>query len=74
MGMKFDGKILKDGSKSLANVRGDKIYDGSGSSKCLANHRSGSIYEGSGSSRKQNTFVGHRGSVTQWTLWFLFCK
>jgi len=26
--MKFDGKNLKDGSKTVANVRGDKIHEG----------------------------------------------
>jgi hypothetical protein len=49
--MKFDGSKLKDGSRTVANVRGDKIYDGSGSSKCLVNIRNDKIYEGSGSSK-----------------------
>ncbi len=26
--MKFDGKNLKDGSRTIATVRGDKIYEG----------------------------------------------
>ena len=47
--MKFDGTKLKDRSKTIANVRGDRIYDGSGSSKCLVNIRNDRIYEGSGS-------------------------
>jgi len=49
--MKFDGSNLKDGSKKLANLRGDRIYDGSGSSKCLVNIRNDKIYEGSGNSK-----------------------
>ena len=49
--MKFDGSKLKDRSKTAANVRGDRIYDGSGSSKCLVNIRNDRIYEGSGSSK-----------------------
>ena len=31
MGMKFDGKTLKDGSRALANDRNGKIYEGSSS-------------------------------------------
>ena len=49
--MKFDGKTLKDGSKTVANVRGDKIYEGSSMSKCLANLRGDKIYEGSSMSK-----------------------
>jgi hypothetical protein len=48
--MKFDGKSLKDGSKTIANVRGDKIYEGSSNSKCLVNVRGDKIYEGSSNS------------------------
>ena len=49
--MKFDGKNLKDGSRTIANVRGDKIYEGSGNSKTLVNIRGDKIYEGSGNSK-----------------------
>ena len=49
--MKFDGKSLKDGSKTIANVRGDKIYEGSSNSKCLVNVRGDKIYEGSSNSK-----------------------
>ena len=48
MALKFDGTKLVDGSKVLANVRGDKIYEGSGPYKVLANVRGDKIYEGSG--------------------------
>ncbi len=49
--MKFDGSKLKDGSKVVANVRGDKVYDGSGSSKTLVNVRGDKIYASYGSSK-----------------------
>ena len=49
--MKFDGKNLKDGSRTIANVRGDKIYEGIVNSKCLVNVRGDKIYEGIGNSK-----------------------
>ena len=61
-------------SKCLANMRGDRLYEGSSTSKCIANTRSGNVYEGSSTSKKLNTFDGHNGSITQWALWYLFCK
>jgi hypothetical protein len=48
---KFDGSKLKMGSKVVANVRADKIYEGSGASKCLGNIRGDRIYLGSGASK-----------------------
>ena len=73
--MKFDGKNLKDGSRTIANVRGDKIYEGSSTSKCLANVRSGKLYEGSGNSRKLTTMkdidkaIDGTGGTTKAALW-----
>lgn len=46
---KFDGKTLKFGSKTIANISGDKIRKGSGSS-VEANIRNEQIRKGSGSS------------------------
>lgn len=53
MGYKFDGTKLKDGNKTLYNVRGDKIRDGNGSST-VANVRGDRIREGNGSSTVAN--------------------
>ena len=53
MGYKFDGTKLKDGSKTLYNVRGDKIRDGNGSST-VANVRGDKIRKGNGSSTVAN--------------------
>ena len=46
MALKFDGTKLVDGSKVLANVRGDKIYEGFSQGKCFANVKGDKIYEG----------------------------
>ena len=46
--LKFDGKSLKDGSKTIANVSGTNIREGSGS-KTVANISGNNIREGSGS-------------------------
>ena len=73
--MKFDGKSLKDGSKTIANVRGDKIYEGSSNSNCLANVRSGKLYEGSSNSRTLTTMkdidkaIDGTGGTTKAALW-----
>jgi hypothetical protein len=73
--MKFDGKNLKDGSRTIANVRGDKIYEGIGNSKCLANVRSGKLYEGIGNSRTLTTMkdidkaIDGTGGTTKAALW-----
>ncbi len=47
MALKFDGKYLKDGGRTLCNVSGDKIREGSGI-KTLCNIKGGTIREGSG--------------------------
>jgi hypothetical protein len=46
---KFDGTELKDGGKTVANVRGDDIREGSGS-HVIGNIRGDDIRQGSGSS------------------------
>jgi hypothetical protein len=51
MALKFDGKCLKEAHKTICNVRGNAIYEGSGASKTLANVRGDAIYEGSGASK-----------------------
>lgn len=45
---KFDGIVLKDGSKTIATVKGDKIHEGAGS-KVIANIRGDCIRQESGS-------------------------
>ena len=69
--MKFDGKNLKDGSRTIANVRGDRIYEGSSTSKTLVNIRGDRIYEGSSTSKcLANVRSGklYEGSSTSRTL------
>ena len=73
--MKFDGSKLIDGYKTVANVRGDKIYDGNTSSKCLANLKGGKLYEGNTTSRTLATMkdidkaIDGHGGVTKAALW-----
>ena len=47
MGYKFDGTKLKDGSRTIANVRGNKICEGTGM-KTLLNIRDDKVCEGTG--------------------------
>ena len=51
MALKFDGKCLKESSKTLCNVRGNTIYEGSSNSKPLCNVRGDVIYERSSNSK-----------------------
>jgi len=44
---KFDGTSLKDGMKTIANVKGNQIREGSGM-KVVANIKDDNIREGSG--------------------------
>jgi len=48
MALKFDGKCLKESSKTLCNVRGSTIWEGSAAYKALANVKGDQIFEGSG--------------------------
>ena len=45
---KFDGTYLKDGSKTIANVQGNNIREGSGS-KVIGNINGDNIRQGAGS-------------------------
>ncbi|MFM1831751.1 MAG: hypothetical protein RLZZ461_67 [Planctomycetota bacterium] len=45
--LKFDGERLKDGSKTIANVRDDRIRKGTGTS-VLCNIRGDTVREGTG--------------------------
>jgi len=44
MALKFDGKLLKDGGKTLCNVKGNKIFPRHSSSGPLANIKGNKIY------------------------------
>ena len=48
---KFDGSKLKMGSKTIANVRNNKIYEGTSTAKCLANIKGDKIYLGSSTAK-----------------------
>ena len=63
MALKFDGKFLKDGSKTLCNVRGNKIYEGSSAAKVLI--------KTSDAARKIG--ATSRGPLTA-AIWYLFCR
>ena len=63
MALKFDGKCLKESSKTLCNVRGNKIYEGSGAAKTLI--------KTSDAARKIG--ATSRGPVTA-AIWYLFCR
>ena len=81
MALKFDGKFLKDGSKTLCNVRGNKIYEGSSAAKVLANVRGDKIYEGSSAAKvliktsdaARKIGATSRGPLTA-AIWYLFCR
>ncbi len=49
--LKFDGKYLTDGSRKVARVEGDKIFEGHNMSKCLVNIRKDRVYEGTNASK-----------------------
>ena len=81
MAFKFDGTKLTDGSKTFANVKGDKIWEGQVQAKCLANVKGDKIYEGMNQSRilyKTSDAARKIGSVSQGpltaALWYLFCR
>ena len=81
MALKFDGKFLKDGSKTLCNVRGNKIYEGYNASKALANVRGDKIFEGYNASKAliktsdaaRKIGATSRGPLTA-AIWYLFCN
>ncbi len=81
MALKFDGKFLKDGSKTLCNVRGNTIYEGSSNSKPLCNVRGDEIRQGSGNSKTliktsdaaRKIGATSRGPLTA-AIWYLFCR
>ena len=81
MALKFDGKFLKDGSKTLCNVRGNKIYEVSSAAKVLANVRGDKIYEGSSAAKvliktsdaARKIGATSRGPSTA-AIWYLFCR
>ena len=81
MALKFDGKLLKEGNKTLCNVRGNKIYEGYMQNKTLANVKGDKIYEGymqnktllktSDAARKIG--ATSRGPLTA-AIWYLFIR
>ena len=81
MALKFDGKCLKDGSKTLCNVRGNKIYEGNSIAKVLANVKGDKIYEGNSiakvliktSDAARKIGATSRGPSTA-AMWYLFCR
>ena len=46
MALKFDGKYLKDGGRTLCNIQGDKIYEGPFASRVLCNIRGDKVRQG----------------------------
>ena len=63
MALKFDGKCLKESSKTLCNVRGNAIYEGSQANKTLI--------KTSDAARKIG--ATSRGPLTA-AIWYLFCR
>ena len=63
MAFKFDGIKLTDGGKTFANVRGDKIHEGSGMGKTL--------FKTSDAAKKIGSVS--QGPLTA-ALWYLFCR
>ena len=81
MALKFDGKYLKDSSKTLCNVSGNKIYEGNTQNKTLANVKGDKIYEGYSNSKTliktsdaaRKIGATSRGPLTA-AIWYLFCR
>ena len=81
MALKFDGKCLKESSKTLCNVKGSTIWEGSAAYKALANVKGDKIFEGSGaykvliktSDAARKIGATSRGPLTA-AIWYLFCK
>ena len=81
MALKFDGKFLKDGSKTLCNVKGNKIYPRLSSNGALANVRGDKIYPGLSSNgaliktsdAARKIGATSRGPLTA-AIWYLFCR
>ena len=59
--LKFDGKCLKSGSSTIANVRGDKICHGSGTN-------------GIASMKEVNNDIDGAGHVVKAALWLYFVR
>tara|TARA_B110000305_G_scaffold224759_1_gene270634 strand:- start:2482 stop:2778 length:297 start_codon:yes stop_codon:yes gene_type:complete len=57
MKLEYKGDKLKDGSKTIANIRGDKLRSGTGSST-LCNVRDDKVRKGTGSSTLCNVKNG----------------
>ena len=75
---KFDGRNLKQGSKTIANVSGNNIRKGSGSS-ALCNVSGDNIRLGSGSSTiakmsDVRKVIDGPGGITLAALWFSFVR
>ena len=81
MALKFDGKYLKDSSKTLCNVSGNKIYEGNTQNKTLANVNGDKIYEGNTQNKTliktsdaaRKIGATSRGPLTA-AIWYLFCR
>ena len=58
MGLEYKNEQLKDGSKTIANISGDRLRSGTGSST-LCNVRDDRVREGTGSSTLCNVKNGH---------------
>ena len=81
MALKFDGKYLKDGGRTLCNIQGDKIYESQFASRVLCNIRGDKIYEGQSSTKvliktsdaARKIGTTSRGPSTA-AMWYLFCR
>ena len=81
MALKFDGKCLIESSKTLCNVKGDRIYEGVGTNKTLANVKGDKIYEGNTQNKTliktsdaaRKIGATSRGPSTA-AIWYLFCR
>ena len=81
MALKFDGKFLKEGSKTLCNFDGNIIRDGSSSGRALCNVDGDNIREGSSSGKiliKVSDAARKIGATSQGpstaAMWFMFCR
>jgi len=83
MALKFDGKFLKEGSKTLCNLDGRIVREGNSSSgKSLCNVDGNNIREGNSTSGKilikvsdaaRKIGATSRGPSTA-AIWFMFCR
>lgn len=75
---KFDGVNLKGGSKTISNIKGNDIREGSGI-KFIANMKGDDIRQGSrltkiATMKDVEKVIDGQGRIVKAARWFYFCR